>query len=58
VEKLYSFAKTTDFDETWHDSLFMGHQKGVGGFIPKTEKDRKLFIASKIAFQIREAIYA
>jgi hypothetical protein len=38
------------FDTKWHDSFFMGHEKGQGAFLPESIKDRKLWLANEIAF--------
>ena len=34
----------------------MGFEKGEGQYMPETEKEKKLFIASQIAFEVREAV--
>ena len=44
------------YDSEWDNALFMGFEKGEGHFMPEEEKDQKLFIANRLAFQIRKAI--
>lgn len=44
------------YDDKWHESHFMGHEKGHGGFVPESEKDQKLFLASELSLAIRQAI--
>ena len=57
VELKYKFSKEPgqeiSYDDEWSNSLFMGFPKGEGRFLPESECDRKLWIATKMAHQIR-----
>ena len=53
VEEIYAMRDKLTFDDRWHDSLFMGHEKGQGNFMPETEEDKKLFIANGMTAKIR-----
>jgi DNA polymerase eta len=42
--------------EGWKNAYMMGYPKGEGLFIPESELDKKLFIASDLAYQMRKQI--
>ena len=35
----------------------MGFPKGEGSFLPESESDQKMFLANRIAAEVRQAIY-
>ena len=57
VGSLYK-TKESAYTSTWHDAYFMSFPKGEGGFAPELVHDRKLWIANRIASQLRETIFA
>ena len=35
----------------------MGFEKGQGNYVPQTESDQKMWLANRIAFEVRKAIF-
>ena len=54
-------VKLEDNDDSdqndWHGAFFMGFKtQGEGSFLPTMDHDRKLYIANRIAFKMRQTI--
>ena len=49
--------KLDDYDANWDDALFMGFEKGQGRFTPQRDSERRMWLANKIAAEVRQAVF-
>ena len=57
VQVRHKFTKLKSYDDRWQDARFMGFEKGQGNFLPQTEIEQKMFLANRIADEVRRAIF-
>ena len=57
VQVRHKFTRQGAYDEQWDASRFMGFEKGEGRFLPETEKDQRMWLANRIAAEVRKAVY-
>ena len=56
VESIYK-SDPPDYTSSWNDAYFMSFPKGEGAFTPENIHDQKLWIANRIAIQLRNSIF-